>query len=272
MALPLLIKGFSANKNGSSDSTIAVAATPVTWNNVLPEQRGNLIALDVVATNADNTNWQDITTINLGWFNLLIGSMQVLTAQRLVDYLVTSRPRSYELLSLEQKAGQTMQFELNPETTIGAVVHAYFQNQYATREVIAARQNSVLKQRILGVTQIFAAGQRFQRGNSITVPTAQGNVVAIELSCVTDIQELQLLSISKLSVYVNGESVIEEAATVLFIPMSGRPGLIFPIVIRPGSTISIEVDTLNTGAIPEKLHATLKLYFDDDLTGKKRYA
>lgn len=271
---PLLIKGFYENPNGTGNSIMIAPGGRVTWNQTIIENRGNMIAVDAVLT-GDNAGVISFTPLDpCGLWSLSIGGMRVIANSLLNEIAANARPRSYEILPLNQKGGQTLQLDLaNQHATdnLGAIVHVYHHNPYATEQIVQARKTRSLKQRVITTVERFVGGQRIQRGTPLTVPTASGNIVALELICYQETNTDTCLFNSTVTVWVDGTSIIEEAASVLFNPMSGRPALIFPILIRPGATIQLEVNTLaSTNA--EFLHVALKAYFDNDDSGTREYA
>jgi hypothetical protein len=270
---PLLIKGLYSNQDGTNSSRILGPGTNVAWSNVITENRGDIVAIDAITTMPNFWSVPNTENTPLGNYSIFVGGMKVIANASLNDTLPIAKPRSYEYLRLKQKGGQTIQLEVanTSAMTFGTYVHLYHFNKFASRPIIEARQTSSLKQRTVTVQQTFIGGQRIQRGNSITVPTASGNIVAIEITCTQDQPTSVIADESTLSMYVDGNSILEEASTSLFLPVCGRPGLIFPILIRPGSTISIEADTDNS-VNTETLTVDVKFYFDDDITGKREYA
>jgi hypothetical protein len=271
---PLLVKGFSSNQNGSNSSRLIAPGTSVTWSNVIVENRGDIVAVDVLTTMPLFFQSPNLENTPLGNYNLYIGGMNVVNNASLNETIPVAFPRSYEFLRLRQKGGQTIQLEANNATnanTFGTYLHVYHVNKFATPEIIAARNTSSLKQRTFTTSSTFAGGQRLQRGNPITVPTASGNIVAIEIICTQSNDTDTIADDSTLSIYVDGNSIFEDVNTSLFTAKCARPGLIFPILIRPGSTIQIEADTM-TATPAETLEVNLKLYFDDDITGRQSYA
>jgi hypothetical protein len=263
---PLLLKGFFSNPDGS-DSSIVSGLAPVSWTNMIPEGRGNLIMVDPVVTNYTQSGNLD----SPGTFNYKIAGQTVMIGMAMSRYAIDSVIGSYELLKLNQPAGQTIQLDMNATGGPGMVIHHYFENQFLIPSVIEARQSNKLKQKIQSFRATFVGGQRIERSGEITIPTTQGNIVAIELECTHTSALPDAVLNSLISLYVDGTSIIENAASIVFAPTSGRKGLIFPIVIRPGSTLIMEADT-SASTNTEDLVIDLRVYYDDDFTGTKEYA
>lgn len=212
---------------------------------------------------------------DIGRLSVLVGSFRVLTNVGLARYAANSFVRSYELLQLRQRAGQNIQVTLASPTSIGGgvVLHTYYTNRYGIPSVIAARNTAVLKQRIQEWSFTFTGGNRLANSPEVTVPTGIGNVVAVEINADVVTQNAGEFPIenSLVSLFVNGESIMEEACAAIFAMYSGRPGLIFPIVIRPGSTFYVQANTFQTTAA-SSVGITVRMYFDDDLSGEIHYA
>lgn len=266
MIYPLLLRGLYSSPSGANNSIIAVAATPLIWSNSIEEGRGNMTMLDVIASNfsaPDGTPG--------GNFSVSIGGMVVLQNQNINRYAWNNFPRSYEILQINQPPGQTIELNYLPTTTTGAVVHCYHFNQYAIPSIIAARNTSILKQRIVTFAAAFAPNVDLAQSQSFTIPTGIGNVVGIELNTYNEGAADDTVQTSLISLLVGGVKIFDEVAPLLFFEGSGRPGLIFPILIRPGQTLQFQAIT-DLAAGPGDMIVEMRLYFDDDNTGKKKYA
>lgn len=257
---PLLIEGFYSNQNGSNPSVVATAGTAINWQNSITEGRGNVVMLDIVASGITTPS-----VANIGDVSLLVSSQTVIENSELANYTAAAYPRSYELTPLEQRPGQTLQLVLNPLSTIGAVVHAYYENQFATEQIIKARYSSVLRQKTKEYRETFIFGRDILRGDTITIPTALGNVVAIQFFTYDDTSVPgDAYQLTLLSCFVDGIRILNKAASPLFSPTSGRPGLVFPIFIKGGSTIQLEADTRY--ATVGQIVFGIRLYFDDTVS------
>jgi len=270
MKYPLLIQGLYSNTDGVTNQTVAPAATLTNqgWTNALQIGRGDIVAVDPVTTSAPALN----SNIDLGTFSYFIGSEQVYQDEPITRHITAAVPRSYEVLQMRSKGGQSVRLAVtNDANRAGVVMHHYFQNNFATAEIIAARQESVLKQRIKTFrTTTFAGGGR-NTGANITIPTGAGNVIAIELFITRGTAIESLAQNSLVTLLVDGIEVFKDAASAAFLVTSGRPGLIFPILIRPGSTFRLDADNSYLAGIAPILTYNVRLYFDNDRSGKKQY-
>lgn len=263
---PLLIKGLFSNVDGTNNSLTTPGV--VQWNNNIQEGRGNVRGLDLMAYNIAG----DLTpqTINMGTCNVYIGGSIVLQNVLLNKYQYLSNPGTYEPTVLTIPPGQTVQFQQNAIVSYGAILHTYFDNKFNTSKVIEARRTAIVKQRVLQFTsQAFADGQKFQESAVFTVPTAIGNVVAIEPVIYGSTANIIMRSLY--SVVIGGVKVVDNASCMLALPGCTRPMAIMPIVIRSGETFTIQVDTSAAGG-PATLVVGLRLYFDSDREGKEVYA
>lgn len=263
---PLLIKGLFSNVDGTNSSMTTPGV--VQWNNNIQEGRGNVRALDLMVYNTGG----DLTpqTLNMGAANLYIGGSIVLQNVGLNAYQYLSSPGMYEGTICTIPPGQTVQFQQNAQVSYGAILHTYFDNIFNTKKVMDARRTSVVKQRVLQFTsQAFADGQKFQESAVFTVPTAIGNVVAIQPVIYGSTSNIIMRSLW--SVVIGGIKVVDNASCMLALPGCTRPMAIMPIVIRSGETFTIQVDTSAAGG-PATLVVGLRLYFDSDREGKEVYA
>lgn len=264
---PLLIKGFFSNPDGSSSSVVG-SLSSISWNNRIPEGRGNVIMVDPVVTNYVQGSNLD----SPGTFSYKMAGQTVLFSMAMSRYAIDSVIGSYEILKLNQPPGQTIQLDMSATASnAGIVLHHYFENPFLVPSVIEARQSNKLKQKIQTFRTVFPGGQKIARSAEITAPTTQGNIVAVEIECThTSVLPDAVLN-SLISMIVDGTTIIENAAAIAFAPISGRKGLIFPIVIRPGTTFSVEADT-SASTNAEDLVIDVRVYYDDDFTGTKEYA
>lgn len=265
---PLLIQGFFSTPNGSPQTLTAIApSTRISWTNTIPQSRGDLVALDIVLT-GDSL----LTTYSQqGIFSLVVGGVQVIQNGQLTNYIVLANPRSYELLQLRQAPGQTISLNVNSSAVclVGVVVHCYFENECFTPEILAARNKSLLKQRVLQFTADFNGGAKLVTSETFTIPKTMGNVVGIQF---LTYDEAGGNDIAKciFTVSMGGTDVIKDAAGATFLPCSGRPGLIFPILIRGGETFVITGNT-SAVALGDPVAFAVKVYFDEDVEGTKIY-
>lgn len=263
---PLLIKGFYSDSSGNNDSVDPGAN--IQWQNALPEGRGNLIGIDLMTTGTTAVATSGLT---YGTASVRIGASTILQGVNLAQFLFNAVPRSYEYLPIVSPSGQTLQLELYPNATTlpGAVVHCFFENKFFTQEIIKARQTNVLKQRITSFQFDAAMASKREESPVFVAPTGQGNIVAIEFFA-TSADALVPICQSLFSFSVDGTSVVENASCLLAASGCGRPGLIFPIFIRPGATFQLFVDSSRIAA-GNPITMGVQVYFDNDYTGKKQY-
>jgi len=264
---PLLIAGFYSDQNGGSSTLTAIGAgTRKNWTNTIQQSRGDLIMLDIVPSVLRLRDFQEAV------FNLSIAGVDVIINGVLVNYQIQSFIRSYELLRLRQKAGQTLSLTAIGATgnAQGIVVHAYHENNCSTPEIIAARNKSVLKQRTFEQGGILLGGvKNATTGATYTIPKSMGNVVAVQFLCSDDAGGDNCAK-TPISVSMGGTDILKNALAVVFHPYSGRPGLIFPILIRGGETFEISGDTSGV-AVAAPVYVKLRFYFDEDTEGTKNY-
>lgn len=258
--LPLLIQGLYSNVNGS-DNSLVYSGNMISWNNVTKTGRGNVIAIDPMTFTDVLNNYTN------GILNLSIGGMLVLQSMPLSLFNVLVHPRSYEILKLSQPGGQTIELLIDDSTDQSpCVIHTYYENHFATPDIIFARDTAVLKQRqLVFTTTPFPGGGRFH-GQLFTVPTNIGNVVGVQLLA-WSVQGLAYTE-STITVMVNGVSIFENCYAALGSFFCSRPGLVFPILIRGGSTIEIQA---NTDHANNNLIVALRLFMDDDVSATKNY-
>lgn len=265
---PLLIQGISSDQN-SANSTLkpAGALTNGGWTNKIQSGRGNLVLIDFIPTNQDYTS---NTFKVLGIFSYQVGGQTVVQSAQVNGYLVSAFARSNEILMLDQPAGQSVKLSLDTQGGFtGLVVHHYFENKFSIPEVIQARHINTLKQRIQEFRHTFASGLKGGISALFNVPTGIGNIVGLEfiLNCSTN---NEIASQALFSMSVDGVQILDNAAGALFLNVSARPGLIFPIVIRSGSTFQLFADT-SAVAVGDTFTFSVRAYLDNDTNGTKKY-
>lgn len=265
---PLLIQGLFTNANAGQQTIEPAGAGSFGWQNKITTGRGKLVLLDFITTNIDPVS---PGMVSLGRFNYIVGGQTVVQNMEMRSFIPSAFPRSNEILKLKQPGGQSVSLNfINTADAAGLVVHHYFENQFATAEVIEARNTSELKQRIQEITNAFQTGIKGGTSQEFTVPTGIGNVVAVEFILNTNVVAPKDWTTSAFSVEVNGISILDNVAGAIFLPCSARPGLIFPIVIKSGSTIKMSCDT-SAIAAGDTMNFTMRLYFDNDVSGNKIY-
>lgn len=265
---PLLIQGIYSNPNAGQLSIAPSVAANLSWNNLIQVGRGNLIAIDPVTTGVALTN----VLQDCGTFSYNIGGQTIIDNSALSNYLVENKPRTNEILSINQPGGQSVQLTAQNTASIaaGVVIHHYFENKYAIPTIIQARFNPTLKTRIKDYIYKVNSGTKNNNSAVYNVPIGLGNIIGIEFSSFANNGSLITLTHTVFSVAVGGINIVQEACAGAFCAISGRPSQIFPILIRPGETFQINVDS-NNAAAGAIVGIVARLYFDDDLTGKKIY-
>ena len=266
---PLLVQGIFSDQN-ATNGTLNPAA-PLTnggWTNKIQTGRGNLVLIDFVPTNIDNsTN----PVSQVGVFSYQVGGQTVVQNMESRSFAPGAYPRSNEILALNQPGGQSVRLLLDTlGGTSGLVVHHYFENKFNTLEVMNARRSAALKQRIQEFRHTFATGLKQGQSAVFNVPIGIGNIVALEFIVNTAIVASKDWTLATFSMSVDGVTILDNANSSIFLPMSGRPGLVFPIVIRPGSTFQLFADTSELG-VGDSFVFTARAYFDDDTNGNKQY-
>lgn len=265
---PLLVQGIYSNPNAGQLSINPGLGSNFAWNNTIQIGRGNLIGIDPIATGVSLANALN----EAGTFSYNVGGQTIIDNAQIGSYIVENKPRTNEILSLNQPGGQSLQLSGRNTATVGAgiVVHHYFENKFATPSIIAARYSSSLKTRIKDYVFKFASNTKNNASSIFNVPVGLGNIVGIEFTCFTDNASLVTLSQTVFSCNVSGIEIVQNACLSAFCTLSGRPSQIFPILIRPGETFQLFADSSNTAA-GATCGVVARLYFDDDLTGKKVY-
>jgi hypothetical protein len=82
---PLLVQGVFSNSQGTQRSLLPGAAIG-SWNNVIKIGRGDLIAIDPIATNIDSAG----SLSNSGNFTYYVSCQQVLDTAQISNYAVTN--------------------------------------------------------------------------------------------------------------------------------------------------------------------------------------
>jgi len=264
---PLLIAGFYSDQNGGSSTLVAIGAgSRKNWSNTIQQSRGDLVMIDVVPTVLRLRDDQQAV------FSFAIAGVDVIINAVLVNYQVQNFPRSYELLKIRQKPGQTLSLIAigQPLNAQGIAIHAYHENNCSTPEIIAARSQSILKQRTIEIGGILLGGvKNATTGATYTIPKSMGNVVAVQILCSDDASGDNCAK-TPVTISMGGTDIIKNAIAIVFHPYSGRPGLIFPILIRGGETFEIFGDTSGV-AVAAPVYVKVRFYFDEDTEGTKQY-
>jgi hypothetical protein len=130
--------------------------------------------------------------------------------------------------------------------------------------------NNALKPRIKTYSWSFVNGTKLNTGAQYAVPTGLGNVVAVEVFTSITTGTIKPLTLNLFSISIGGTTIFEDANAAAYCANSHRPAQILPILIRPGETFTATADT-SDNSIVSTMTLTLKLYFDDDFTGTRKY-
>jgi hypothetical protein len=264
---PLLVQGIYSNPNGGQRSLLP-AANIGSWNNAIKIGRGNLIAIDPISTNI--TAAQSLG--NTGSFNYNIGGQIVYDTAAISNYAVTNKAGQYQVLPLKQPGGQSvsLNYDASAGSGQGVMIHHYFENKFNIPAICNARFNSALKPRIKSFNFTFSNGQKIATGAQFSVPTGLGNVVAIEVFTTNSAASLVNLQLALFTVSVGGTTIFEDANAAAYCAQTHKPNQVLPILIRPGETFTATADTSDiVGA--GNMTLSVKLYFDDDFSGTRKY-
>lgn len=263
---PLLVQGVFSNSQGTQRSLLPAAAIG-SWNNVIKIGRGDLIGIDPVTTNIDATG----SLQNSGNFIYYVSGQQVLDTAQLSNYVVTAKAGSYEILPLRQPGGQSIKLAYdNIGSNVGLMVHHYFENKFAIPSIIQARMNSALKPRIKTYSWSFVNGTKLNTGAQYAVPTGLGNVVAVEVFTAITTGTIRPLTLNTFTISIGGTTIFEDANAAAYSAQTHKPAQILPILIRPGETFTATADTSDNATV-STMTLTLKLYFDEDYSGMRKY-
>ena len=258
--LPLLIKGYNSDANGAND-TIPITAASINWNNFFDSGRGDVMCLDAIETGRPLPYSADTNAIA----TISVGGVQVVSNINCNDFAPYANPGNYFITPLQQPGGQTLQLNLiGGSGNHGLQVLAFYENRFATDEQKAKIYTSKLKRRYIDTIQTVTLNTKYNASATFTVPTAQGQVVGIELlgylntgGATTD------LGLSTATVFVNGVSIFENVLCLYGVNYCTRPH-IFPISINPGDTYNFIVDTSRLPGATN-IGFGVRLYFDDDV-------
>ena len=257
-ALPLLVKGYNTDTNGTTNNTLPVTGATISFNNVFDSGRGDVIAIDAIETGRPQ-----IFVGNTGaTATISVAGIQVISGVNAGDFAPYSNPGNYYITPLRQPGGQTLALFLTGGSgSHGLQVLGFYENQYATPEIIGRLSYSKLKRKYQTFTFNVTTNAKNQTSQQFTIPQAQGNVVGVQLvSYLNTGGNLTDLGLSTFSAFVNGVSIMENVVSVYGHSASTRP-TIFPICINGGSTLSFNVDASNCAATPS-FTIGLKVFFD----------
>jgi len=257
--LPLLIKGYNSNPDGSS-STLPATATTIQWNNFLDSGRGDIYCIDAIETGRPQLYVSDTNAIA----TISCAGVQVISNANCGDFAPYSTPGNYFLTPLQQPGGQTISLNLSGGGgSHGLQVLAFYENKFATPNAMSKLFVSKLKRRWIDQTFNVTVAAKNQQSAQFTVPIAQGNVVGVEmLSYLQTGSASSDIGLATGSVSVNGVTIFENVCVLYGHNTCTRPP-IFPIQINPGDTFSFNVDSSACGA-GVNIAFGIRLYFDDN--------
>lgn len=255
--LPLLVKGYNSDANGSNSSLPATAAA-VQWNNVFDSGRGDVVAIDAIQTGAFQffgRNTGALTTIS-------VAGIQVISGINADDFAPIANPGNYQVTPLRQPGGQTLGLILGASSgNNGLQVLAFYENKFATPAIQQKLNYAKLKRKCQAFYQNVTLNAANQTSPQFTIPQSQGNVVGVEfVAYLNSTANLTDLGTSTITIYVNGTTIIENLVCAYGANHSTRPQL-FPIFIQGGNTLSFNVNAAGALAAPN-FTVGLKLYFD----------
>jgi hypothetical protein len=256
--LPLLVKGYNTDLNGTTNNTIPVTLTTIQWNNVFDSGRGDVIAIDGIETGRPQVYVADTganVTVN-------VAGVQVISGVNASDFAPYANPGNYFITPLRQKGGQTLGCQLSGGGgSHGFQVLAFYENNYATPENKAKLLTSRLKRRYQSFLYNVTVNAKNQQSQQFTIPQSQGNVVGVEFVAYLNTGGNNTdLGLATFSAFVNGSSIMENVLGIYGMNACTRP-TIFPIVIKGGNTIQFNVDASNCAATPN-FTVGLKIFFD----------
>lgn len=256
--LPLLVKGYNTDLNGTTNNTIPVTATTIQWNNVFDSGRGDVIAIDGIETGRPQVYVADTgATVTVS-----VAGVQVISGVNASDFAPYANPGNYYITPLKQKGGQTLACFLNGGGgSHGFQVLGYYENRYATPENKQKLLTSRLKRRYQSFFQTVTVNAKNQNSVQFTIPQSQGNVVGVEFVAYLNTGgNLTDLGLATFSAFINGTSIIENVLALYGMNACTRP-TIFPILIQGGNTLQFSVDASNCAVNPN-FTVGLKIFFD----------
>ena len=257
--LPLLIKGYNTNLNGTGD-TLPVVTTEVQWNNVFDSGRGDVMYIDAIETAQPQIYAADAGSVA----TISVSGVQVIVNANTSDFAPLAYPGNYFITPLRQPGGQTLQLYLNgnPNSKHGLQVLAFYQNQFDTPEIKQRLYTSKLKRRFQDSFFNVVSQAKYNQSGTFTAPVGNGYVIGVELiAYLQGASNNADLGLSTITMVVNGVNIFENVCSLYGHVSSTRPQ-IFPIKINPGDTYYFIADTLNCSATVD-LSLGARLYFDD---------
>lgn len=257
--LPLLIKGYNTDLNGTTNNTLPVTAATISWSNVFDSGRGDVVAIDGVETGRPQVYVADTGATA----TVSVAGVQVISGVNASDFAPYANPGNYFITPLRQPGGQTLQLQLSGGSgSHGFQVLAFYENRFATPEMKAKLLFSKLKRRYQAFFQQVTTNAKGITSQQFTIPQSQGNVVGVEfVAYLNSTGNLTDLGLATFTCYINGTTIMENVLAIYGMNACTRP-TIFPILIKGGNTLSFSVDASNC-AINPNFTVGLKIYFDE---------
>jgi hypothetical protein len=257
--LPLLIKGYNTDLNGTTNNTLTPTASTISWNNVFDSGRGDLIAIDGIETGRPQVYAQDTGAL----CTISVAGIQVVSGTNASDFAPYANPGNYFIIPLVQPGGQTLSLSLSGGSGLhGFQVLGFYKNPFNVEKITSRLNYSKLKRRCQSFFFDITSNTKNQQSQQFTIPQSQGNVVGVELVSYSNTAgNASDLGLALFSVYVNGTSIAENICAVYGMNTCTRP-TIFPILIQGGNTLYFNVDAGNCAASP-RFTIGVRLYFDE---------
>jgi hypothetical protein len=256
--LPLLVKGYNADLNGTTNDTIPPTGLSIQWTTVFDSGRGDIIALDGIETGRPQVYVADTGAVA----TISVAGVQIMSNVNASDFAPYANPGNYYITPLRQPGGQTLQLQIEGGSgSHGFQVLGFYSNQYSTPEFIKRLSYSKLKRKYQSFTFNVLNNATNQTSQTFTIPQAQGNVVGVEIvSYLNTAANIDDLGLSTFTAFINGITIVENVLCLYGMNACTRP-TIFPISIKGGSTLSFSVNASQCAINPD-FTVGLKVYFD----------
>lgn len=267
-ALPLLIKGFYSNNNGSNATIRGQAGALQQWSNTLPTGRGYLAAIDVLTITKPTPDY--LESNGPAPVTLQIGGVEVITNAMGSQFMPNANSGQYKALPMFVAEGQTLGFVIDNSlysSVMGAQVLAYFENPFATQEMYEKIAYAKIKQRYQDFFVLVTNANTYANVTRFLIPNEKGNVCAIQpiswipnTTTLADDTERIIFRAS-----VNGNSIIEDVSILAGGPYYSRQNT-YPILIPGGMYIEIAADGQYM-ATAQGGFVGVRVWFDDSKMG-----
>jgi hypothetical protein len=254
---PLLIKGFFTSQNiAGGVNTLNAITVNTAINNSLPKDRGNLVAIDLLGTNAD------LNSVTANGVSLTLGSSIVFNKVLIEGYNLYRIGMPVPMIV---PGGQSLQFQCNKPvsgTSQGAVL-TFYDNPYNNPDWLRKLAYTKLKTRVDEFIYTIPTGAKLgTQIKNFSAQVGQGNVCAVEVvAWDTTGNSLQAVTKSWFNLSVNGATIYETCPLAIAAPVYNRRR-IFPIDISSGATFLLDTDT-NLLAAGNNVFISVRLYYDE---------